>query len=90
MLMVNRAEVVLVRFVFAVARRSAATAAIMFVAEVCEFALRFVCTPTGIKPKTAIRQKAAIPIARVTSTRENAQLLPLFIDDKFLHCRQSQ
>jgi hypothetical protein len=44
----------------------------MFVAAVWEVALRFVCTPTGIKPKTAIKQKAAIPSASVTSTSENA------------------
>src|SRR5205809_8028277 len=69
MLMPNSVEVV---FAFGVARRSATTAAIMFVAAVCEVALRFVCTPIGTKPKTAIKQKAAIPRARVSSTRENA------------------
>ena len=46
----------------------------MLVAAVCEVALRFVCTPTGTKPKTAIKQKAAIPKARVTSMRENAAI----------------
>jgi hypothetical protein len=44
----------------------------MFVAAVWDVALRFVCTPTGIKPTTAIKQKAAIPSASVTSTKENA------------------
>jgi hypothetical protein len=39
--------------------------------------LRFVCTPTGIKPKTAIKQKAAIPKASVTSTNEKAARLRL-------------
>ncbi len=54
------------------ARRSLRTLAIMLVAAVWEVALRFVCTPIGIKPNTAIKQKAAIPNARVTSTSENA------------------
>ena len=44
----------------------------MLVAAVWEVALRFVCTPTGIRPNTAIKQKAAIPMARVNSTSENA------------------
>jgi hypothetical protein len=66
-----------------VARISAITEAIMLVAAVWEVALRFVCTPIGIKPKTAIKQKAAIPRARVTSTSENARLVRLFIADKF-------
>jgi hypothetical protein len=57
----------------------------IFVAAVCEVALRFVCTPTGIKPKTAIKQKAPTPRARVTSIRENAnaETLDRFIIDKF-------
>ena len=42
----------------------------MFVAAVWEVALRFVSTATGIKPNTAIKQKAAIPRASVTSTRK--------------------
>src|ERR1043166_9530029 len=58
--------------VFGVARRSAATEERMAVATVCEIDLWFVCIPTGSKPKTAIKQKPAIPRARVTSTRENA------------------
>ena len=44
----------------------------------------------GIRPKTAIKQKAAIPRARVTSTRENAQLVRLFIVGKSLRCHQRQ
>jgi hypothetical protein len=58
--------------VFAEPRKSAAIPAMMFVATVWEVELRFVCTPTGIKPKTASKQKAATPRARVNSTRENA------------------
>ena len=58
-----------------VVRRSATMAAMMFVAAVCEVAFRFVCIPTGIKPKTAKRQKATIPKARTSSTRENAAVL---------------
>jgi hypothetical protein len=54
-----------------VARRSAITAAMMFVAAVWDVALRSVCTPTGIMPTTAIRQNAAIPRARVSSIRVN-------------------
>jgi hypothetical protein len=67
-----------------VARISAITDAMILVAAVCEVALRFVCTPTGIKPKTAIKQNAAIPIARVNSTRENAavETVERFIADK--------
>jgi hypothetical protein len=57
--------------VFGVARRSATTAVVMFAAAVWEVALRFVSTATGTKPNTAIKQKAAIPIARVTSIKEN-------------------
>jgi hypothetical protein len=67
--MANCEEVVLA---LGVALRSARTAAMMLVAAVCDVAFRFVCTPTGIRPKIAIREKAAIPRARVTSTRENA------------------
>src|SRR5205823_4731947 len=58
-----------------VARKSAITFAIIDVAAVCEVALRFVCTPTGTKPKTAIRQNPATPKASVTSTSENAAVL---------------
>jgi len=58
-----------------VVRRSATMAAMMFVAAVCEVAFRFVCIPTGIKPKTAKRQKATIPKARTSSTKENAAAL---------------
>jgi hypothetical protein len=47
----------------------------MLVAAVWEFALRFVCTPTGIKPNTAIKQKAATPNASVTSTNEKPACL---------------
>src|SRR5262249_56144486 len=54
-----------------VARKSATILAMMLVAAVCEVALRFVCMPTGIRPKTAIRQKAATPKARTSSTTEN-------------------
>jgi hypothetical protein len=61
-----------VAFVFGVARMSAITAAMMFAAALCEVALRFVCTPMGIRPKTASKQNAATPKARVTSTSENA------------------
>jgi hypothetical protein len=63
-----------------VARISAITDATILVAAVCEVALRFVCTPTGIKPKTAIKAKAATPIARVNSTRENAAVDRLIVD----------
>jgi hypothetical protein len=66
------------------------TAAITLAAAVWEVALRFVCTPTGIKPKTAIKQKAAIPIARVNSTSENADVDRFFTVCKSLRCRQSQ
>jgi hypothetical protein len=58
--------------VFGMPRRSAITAAVMLVALVWEVALRFVCTPTGIKPKTASKQKAATPRDSASSTRENA------------------
>src|SRR5437762_5359025 len=75
-----------VAFVVGVARRSATTAAMMLVVAVWEVALRFVCTPTGIKPKAAIRQKAAMPIARVTSTKENANVCSFFIGDRYV-CR---
>ncbi len=70
--------------VFGVARKSAMTAVTMLVAAVWEVALRFVCTPTGIKPKTAIKQKAAMPIARVNSTSENAaaETIELFTFDR--------
>ena len=54
-----------------VARMSLTTLERMLVAAVSEVALRFVCTPTGTKPNTAIKQKAATPRARVNSTREN-------------------
>ena len=57
----------------------------MLVAAVWEVALRFVYTPTGIKPKTAIKQKAAIPMATVTSTSENAAAAVSF----FIACRSS-
>ena len=60
-----------------VVRKSATIAAMMLVAAVCEVALRFVCTPTGIKPTMAIRQNAATPRARTISTRENAAALEL-------------
>ena len=55
-----------------VVRKSATIAAMTLVAAVCEVALRFVCTPTGIKPRMAIRQNDATPRASTTSTRENA------------------
>jgi hypothetical protein len=58
-----------------VTRISAITDAMIFVAAVWEVAFRFVCTPTGIKPKTAIKQNAATPRAKVTSTSENAALV---------------
>src|SRR6266545_8394925 len=74
----------------AVARISAITEAMILLAAVCDVALRFVCTPTGISPKMAIKQKAAIPRARVTSTREKAHLLCFFIADKLLRCRRSR
>jgi hypothetical protein len=79
-----------VLFALDVARRSATTAAMMLVAAVWEVALRFVWTPTGIKPKTAIKQKAAIPKASVTSTRENAGGADSFlIAGKSLRCHRS-
>ena len=40
-----------------VVRRSDTTVAMMLLAAVCELALRFVCTPTGSKPRTAIKAK---------------------------------
>jgi hypothetical protein len=57
----------------------------MLVAAVWEVALRFACTPTGIKPKTASKQNAAMPRARVNSTRENAgaETTERFIFDRF-------
>src|SRR5437762_2838169 len=76
---------------FGVARRSATTAAMMLVAAVCEVALRFVCTPTGIKPKTAIKQNPARPRARVNSTSENAAAADsFFIAGRSLRYRQSR
>src|SRR5437762_13219075 len=56
-----------------VVRKSATIAAMMFVAAVCELALRFVCIPTGIKPTMATRHNPATPRARTDSTRENAE-----------------
>ena len=83
----NCVEVVLV---FGVARRSATTAAMMFVAEVWEVALRFVSAATGIKAKTASKQKAAIPRASVTSTSENPDGTDSFlIAGKCSHCHRS-
>ena len=89
MLMPNCAEVALV---FGVARRSAITLERMLAAPVCDVALRFVCTPTGINPKTAIKAKPAIPMARVNSTRENADVerTERFIAGKFLHLRRGR
>lgn len=71
--------------VFGVARMSAMTLERMLVAAVCDVALRFVCTPIGIKPSTAIKQKAAIPRARVNSTSENADVeaIERFTFDRF-------
>ena len=46
-----------------VARISAITEAMILVAAVWELALRFVCTAIGMRPMTASKQKAAIPIA---------------------------
>src|SRR6476619_899432 len=60
-------------------RRSLTTLARMLVAAVCEVALRFVCTPTGIRPSTAIKQKAATPRAIISSTKENAEVDCRFI-----------
>jgi hypothetical protein len=59
----------------------------IFVAVVWEVVLRFVCTPTGIMPITAIKQKAAIPMASVTSTSEKAgkEVKARFIADKLSH-----
>ena len=70
---------------FGVARISAITDAMILVAAVCEVALRFVCTPMGIKPKTAIKQNPAMPIARVNSTSENADVetIERFTFDRF-------
>jgi hypothetical protein len=53
-------------------RMSLTTLDRMLVAAVREVALPFVWIPTGIKPKTAIKQKAATPRARVSSTSEKA------------------
>jgi hypothetical protein len=72
-----------------VARRSETTAVIMFVAAISEVALRFVCIPTGMRPKTAIKQKAPTPRATVNSTSENADINDFFTVCKFLHCRRS-
>ena len=60
-----------------VVRRSDTTVAMMLLTAVCELALRFVCTPTGSKPRTAIKQNAATPKARTTSSKENAAALDL-------------
>jgi len=65
-----------------VARISAITEAMILVAALWEVALRFVNAATGIKPKTAIRQKAAIPRARVTSISENADVNRFVTVDK--------
>jgi hypothetical protein len=83
----NCVDVVLV---FRVARRSATTAAMILLAAVWEVALRFANTAMGIKAKMVIKQKAAIPIARVNSTSENADVNCLFTFDKSLRCRRSQ
>ena len=82
----NCAEVV---FAFGVARKSATTAAMMFAAAVCDVALRFVCTPMGMRPKTASKQKPAMPKASVTSTSENAATLKFrrFMAGKPASCR---
>jgi hypothetical protein len=69
---------------------SASTLEMMLVAAVCEVALRFVCTPTGTKPKTATKQKAAIPIAMVNSTSENADVNRFFIFGKSSRRRQTR
>jgi hypothetical protein len=76
---------------FGLARMSLTTLDRMFVPVVWEVALRFVCTPTGTKPKTAIKQRAATPKARVNSTREKAAIerLRSFIVDKFLRYHRS-
>jgi hypothetical protein len=59
----------------------------MFVAAVWDVALRFVTTATGTKANTVIKQKAAMPRASVTSTRENAPVADSFlIAGKFSHC----
>ena len=70
--MANSGEVVAAA---GVVRRSDTTVAMMLVTEVCELALRFVCTPTGSKPRMAIKQNAATPKARTTSSKENAAAL---------------
>ncbi len=73
----------------ALARIVAHDARRMLVAAVWEVALRFVCTPTGTKANTVIKQKAAIPRARVNSTSENAAAADsFFIADKSLRCCQ--
>ena len=73
-----------------VARISAITEAMILVAALGEVALRFVCMPTGMRPKTAIKQKAATPIAKVNSTSENAEEDRVFTVYKFLRYRRSQ
>jgi hypothetical protein len=55
-----------------VVRRSDMTVAMMLLAAVCELALRFVCTPTGSKPRTAVKQNAATAKAKTSSIKENA------------------
>jgi hypothetical protein len=60
----------------------------ILVAAVWDVALRFVSTATGIKPNTAIKQKAAIPMASVTSTSENADVNCFFTFGKSLWSRQ--
>lgn len=73
-------------------RRSLTTLARMLVEAVWEVAFRFVCTPTGIKPKTAIKQKAAMPRASVNSTSEKAgtEGQERFIAGRSVRCRQNR
>src|SRR5437764_10167910 len=75
--------------VFAV-RKSATANAAMFVAAVCEVALRLVSTAIGTKANTVTRQSAATPRASVNSTSENAAIAGnFFTDGKSLRCRQN-
>jgi len=69
---------------------SASTLEMMLVATVWEVAFRFVCTPIGTRPKTAIKQKAAIPIAMVNSTSENADVNRFFTGGKSSRARRTQ
>ena len=58
--------------VFGVLRKSANMPVAIPVAAVCSMAVLLLIMPTESRPKTESRQKAVMPTAIVTSTREKA------------------